>query len=217
MTISKKVSAPEDPSNGSSGKTSTSKAKIKEVKQKVDIPRLQIAVMTLTLIGDSPLICHNWSNKSKTMMLDKMMHKATEARPARDPQQDFKDSLYPHPEGGYGFPVIGFKAAAVDAASFVDGITKVMLRGAFHINGELVKIQGIPTPREDMVRVGMGAADIRYRGEFKEWKAKLSIRFNSRVVSAEQITNMFMNAGFAVGVGEWRPQKDGNHGMFHVE
>jgi hypothetical protein len=63
----------------------------------------------------------------------------------------------------------------------------------------------------------MGTADLRYRAEFKKWKTTLTIRYNSRAISAEQITNMFQNAGFAIGVGEWRPQKDGRNGMFHVQ
>jgi hypothetical protein len=192
-------------------------AATKDVSKTISIPPLSISIMKLTLIGDSPLITHQWSAKAKKMMLDKQMKKATGAREAKNPEQDYKDSLYMHPDGGYGFPAIAFKAAAVDAATFVDGITKVEMRGAFHINDELVKIEGSPAPREDVVRVGMGTADLRYRAEFKKWKTTLTIRYNSRAISAEQITNMFQNAGFAIGVGEWRPQKDGRNGMFHVQ
>jgi len=192
-------------------------AATKDVSKTISIPPLSISIMKLTLIGDSPLITHQWSAKAKKMMLDKQMKKATGAREAKNPEQDYKDSLYMHPDGGYGFPAIAFKAAAVDAATFVDGITKVEMRGAFHINDELVKIEGSPAPREDVVRVGMGTADLRYRAEFKKWKTTLTIRYNSRAISAEQITNMFQNAGFAIGIGEWRPQKDGRNGMFHVQ
>ena len=70
--------------------------------------------------------------------------------------------------------------------------------------------------REYMVRIGMGTADIRYRGEFKKWSTTLHIRYNSNAMSAEQIVNLFNVAGFACGVGEWRPQKDGSYGCFHV-
>ena len=192
-------------------------AATKDVSKTISIPPLSISIMKLTLIGDSPLITHQWSAKAKKMMLDKQMKKATGAREAKNPEQDYKDSLYMHPDGGYGFPAIAFKAAAVDAATFVDGITKVEMRGSFHINDELVKIEGTPAPREDVVRVGMGTADLRYRAEFKKWKTTLTIRYNSRAISAEQITNMFQNAGFAIGIGEWRPQKDGRNGMFHVQ
>jgi len=183
----------------------------------IELPKLNIQQLQVTLIGDAPLICHAWSVKAKKQMLDKQMKRAKTAKEAKDPEQDFKDSLYPYPGGGYGFPVVAFKAAAVDACSHVEGVTKVEARGAFHINGELAKIEGMPTPREDMVRVGMGTADIRYRGEFKEWRTTLTIRFNANVLSAEQIVNLFNTAGFAIGVGEWRPQRDGSYGLFHVE
>ena len=89
-------------------------------------------------------------------------------------------------------------------------------RGAFHIDGDLVSIQGKPTMREDMVRIGKGVADIRYRGEFKTWSVRLRIRYNANVLSAEQIINLFETAGFGIGVGEHRPQKNGQNGLFHV-
>jgi hypothetical protein len=183
----------------------------------VSIPAMQIGQFEITLIGDSSLVCHKWSDKAKKQMLGKQMKEAKQAREAKDPVQDYKDSLYEYPGGGYGFPTIAFKAAAVDACSHAGDITKVLARGAFHIDGDLVKINGKPQMREDMVRVGMGQADIRYRGEFIEWSATFSIRYNRSVLSPEQIVNLFNIAGFAIGVGEHRPQKDGSWGMFHVK
>jgi hypothetical protein len=182
----------------------------------VTLPKLQISTMQITLVGDSPLICHRWSEKARKQILDKHMHKAAEAKGAKDPEQDFKSSLYPMPDGkGYGFPAVAFKAAAVDAALFADA-KKTTMRGSFHIDTDLVPIDGKPTSRVDMVRVGMGQPDVRFRGEFKQWKATLRIRYNSAAISAEQIANLFNTAGFAIGIGEWRPQKDGSFGMFHV-
>jgi hypothetical protein len=182
----------------------------------IELPRLKLQTMQITLVGDSPLICHAWSKKAKAAMLAKQMKKAAQAKAAKDPEQDFKDSLYAHPDGGWGFPAVAFKASAVDACTHIANITKVEARGAFHIDGELVKIEGKPTPREDMVRIGMGVADIRYRGEFKKWRCTFSLRYNANVISVEQILNLFNTAGFAVGVGEWRPSRDGSNGMFHV-
>lgn len=185
--------------------------------QTVTLPRLNLQNITLRLVGDSPLICHAWSAKAKKQMLDKQMKKANVGKEAKNPEQDYFDSLYPHPAGGYGFPAVAFKAAAVDAASFVDGITKVQMRGAFHIPGELLQIEGEPSPREDMVKIAMGTSDIRFRGQFEKWAVNVPIVFNANAISAEQIVNMFSVAGFACGVGEWRPQRDGSYGRFHVE
>ena len=70
--------------------------------------------------------------------------------------------------------------------------------------------------REDMVRVGMGTADIRYRPEFPKWRAEMTLRYNADAISLDQIVNIFNLAGFGVGVGEWRPERDGQFGMFHV-
>ena len=183
----------------------------------IEVLKLDIKTLNVKIIGDSPLICHRWSDKAKKMMLDKHMGKASPGKEHKSPEADFMSSLYPMGNGKYGFPSIAFKCAAVDACtSLGKALTKVAVRQAFHIQGELVEIKGTPTMREDMVRVGMGTADIRYRAEFREWSCVLTIRYNARALSAEQITNLVETAGFAVGVGEWRPEKNGQNGLFHV-
>lgn len=183
----------------------------------IELPKLDIKQIRITLVGDAPLICHRWSEKAKKQMLDKQMKKAKTAKEAKNPEQDYKESLYLHPDGGYGFPAVGFKASAVDACSHIEGVTKVEARGSFHIVGDMVKLKGSPSMREDMVRIGMGTADIRYRAEFREWECDLLIRYNANMLSPSQIINLFNVAGFAIGVGEWRPQRDGSFGMFHVQ
>jgi hypothetical protein len=188
----------------------------------IELPKIDLKTIEIVVVGDTPLITHRWSEKAKKAILDKQRQKATNKKEAKDPEQDFKDSLYQHPAGGYGFPAIGFKAAAVTACTSVHSITKVAARQTFQVgdsfdSSELIRIFGDePIMREDMVRIGMGTADIRYRGEFQKWWAVLKIKFNSNVMSAEQIFNLFNVAGFGVGVGEWRMERDGQFGCFHV-
>lgn len=183
----------------------------------VELKPMDIRHIEITLVGDAPLIVHRWSEKAKKEMLDKQLGVTkTKKRDPKNPEQDYLDSMYITDDGGYGFPAVGLKAAAVSAARQIDGLPMTFLRGAFHIDGELVKIDGTPSMREDMVRVGMGTADIRYRAEFKKWTTTFVIRYNTSAISAEQIVNLFDIAGFAVGIGEWRPEKDGAFGMFHV-
>jgi hypothetical protein len=120
----------------------------------------------------------------------------------------------------FGFPSTGFKQAAL-SGGYRSGMTKdkVSIMGAFHIDVELVRIVGVPEMRMDMVRLsGVGnPADIRFRAEFKEWSAVIPVKYNDSVISAEQIFNLFNVAGFCVGIGEWRVEKNGNHGMFHID
>ena len=197
--------------------------------ERIVIPEIELRVMKIKIIGDSPLITHKWSEKAKRMMLEKQMKKATKGKDAKDPWMDFCEALYwldgmpeePTEEdiekARFGFPACAFKAAAVDAGFQQEVLAKkTTARGAFHILGDMVEIHGAPEMREDMVRIGMGTADIRYRPEFKEWWTELTIRYNPNVMSAEQIVNLINLGGFANGVGEWRPSKDGSFGTFHV-
>lgn len=182
---------------------------------KIELPALRIETLSLMLIGDSPLIVHAWSEKAKRQMLDKQMKKAKQAKEAKDPEADYEACFYRTEMGGYGFPAIGVKAAMVSAARFTDQ-KMTMMRGAFHIDCEMLSVIGEPRPREDMVRVGMGTADIRYRPEFVDWRIPVDVKFNANAISAEQIANLLNTAGFAIGIGEWRPERNGQYGRFHV-
>lgn len=200
----------------------------------IELPRLRIETLEIPIVGDSPLIVHKFSEKAKKQMLDKQMKKASAGKEAKDPWRDFVESMYwldgmPQEaiiqEAGeslvssarFGFPAVGFKAAAVTACTSIGSITKVAARQAFHVEGEFIEIKGPPpSMREDIARVGMGTADLRYRGEFDPWCAVLTVKYNANLMSAEQVVNLFETAGFAVGVGEWRPERDGPYGRFHV-
>jgi hypothetical protein len=199
------------------------------------IPAINIQYADITVAGDSPLIVHKWSEKAKKEILDKQMKKAkTRGHDAKDPVRDFIESLYwldGEPEekteegfasaiqngARFGFPSVAFKASAV-AAGYRSGVTKdkVSMNAAFHIDVEMVEINGIPEMREDMVRVGMGTADIRYRGMFSEWSATFRVKYNASAISLEQLVNLFNLGGFACGIGEWRAEKGGAFGSYHV-
>lgn len=72
--------------------------------------------------------------------------------------------------------------------------------------------------REDMVRVGMNKADIRYRGEFVNWYTDLTVSFNKNgAYKLDDIITIINAGGNVCGIGEWRPEKDGINGRFHVE
>lgn len=189
----------------------------KKTAESIVLPELKQREVVIQLRGTSPLLMHKFSEKSKREMLDKMQGKAKASkREIRDPEKDYQESMYVRPDGSYGFPALAFKNAVVTAANDA-GIQKVLARRAFHVTGdELVKIDGAPTMREDTVRVGMGSTDLRYRAEFQEWSTEIPLIFNEGVISLEQLLNLFRIAGFGVGVGDWRPERNGMHGTWEV-
>lgn len=207
----------------------------------IDIKPINIVTTTVRIAGDTPLIMHRWSEKAKRMILEKQMKKTkSSAKEAKNPVEDFIESIYwmggkpsEYTEEAFeeacrngarfGFPVTAIKQATISSA-YRNGITKDMasLRGAFFIAGEeselLAEVKGCtPTMREDMVRVGMGVADIRFRGEFANWYMDLQVSYNANgAYTLDQIINLINVGGFSCGIGEWRPEKDGNYGMYHV-
>ena len=206
----------------------------------IEIRPIEIKKVTIRIVGDTPLIMHAWSEKAKRMMLEAQMGVAKgKKKEAKNPVDDFIRSMYwltPMPEDGtmesfeeaisngarFGFPVTAFKQAAISAAYRMGWAKdKMSMRGAFFIdsdeNGMIEIHSDTPEMREDMVKVGMGTADIRYRGEFKNWYADLTISYNANgQYSLENIVNIINAGGYVCGVGEWRPERDGQNGMFHV-
>ena len=206
----------------------------------IEIRPIEIKKVTIRIVGDTPLIMHAWSEKAKRMMLEAQMGIAKgKKKDAKNPVDDFIRSMYwltKMPEDGtmesfeeaiangarFGFPVTAFKQAAISAAYRMGWAKdKMSMRGAFFIdsdeNGMIEIHSDTPEMREDMVKVGMGTADIRYRGEFKNWYADLTISYNANgQYSLENIVNIINAGGYVCGVGEWRPERDGQNGMFHV-
>ena len=74
-----------------------------------------------------------------------------------------------------------------------------------------------PIMREDIVRVGAGSTDLRYRPEFAEWAMVLTLEYDSKALTQEAILNLIDRAGVGVGLGEWRPEKGGEYGRFEVD
>ncbi len=203
-------------------KNGVSKKPTEKVAQKnVQLPEMDIRKTTFFVEGDTPLIVNNFSEKAKKQMLDKQTKKATKGREAKNPEEQYMNSLYVFDDKKTtGFPAVGFKAAMVRAGKQLS-IPMTDSRGRFHVmanEGDLVEIYGKHTMREDMVRLATGVADIRFRGEYKKWKAKLTITFNASVISEEQLANLIRYAGFSCGIGEWRPEKSnsGSFGLFHL-
>ena len=206
----------------------------------IEIKPLDIKEVPIKIVGDTPLIVHAWSEKAKRQMLEAQMKTTkTKAKEIRDPYSDFINSMYwltEKPEctpeafeealkngAKFGFPVGAIKMAGNSAAYRLGWVKNQMgLRGSYFLKTEFGEYAQIvsenPVMREDMVRIGMGSADLRYRAEFNNWSMNLILEYNaSGEHTLEQIINVLNAGGYVCGLGEWRPEKDGNYGRFHIE
>lgn len=125
----------------------------------------------------------------------------------------------------FGFPVTGVKSAGISAV-FRNGLhkNKVSLQAGFFIRGEgeqqltEIKFEGPVGIRQDTVRVGMGSADMRYRPVFENWSMNLEVQFDKNgVLDLTNIVNIINRGGHFNGIGEWRLEKGGQFGAYHVE
>lgn len=209
------------------------------------LKQMEIKEAVIRIVGDSPLIMNRWDPKAKQMILDKQMGvKKAEKKANKNPNECFVESIYwisgkpksysdedieaaiNSTDARYGFKCTSFKQAMQVTAYRMGWEPNQMgLRGALFIvpdayvdGDDLVELKGSkPRNRDDMVKVGMGVADIRFRGEFTGWYCDLHIRYDSSMYSLDYLVNILNAAGFKNGMGEWRVERDGQFGMFHVE
>lgn len=197
----------------------------------VQLTRIDAETLRVPIIGTSPLIVHNFSEKSRRQMLESQQGKK-KVKEIRDPRAEYEAAFYriAHEDGteGYGFPVTAFKAATTGAARFYDkSVTMTALRQFLFMRGVmskgdpqmLVEINGEPEMREDVVRLGGASrsADLRYRPMFPEWSCVLEVTYVKSSIDRNSVLSLIDAGGMGIGVGEWRPEKRGEFGTYAVD
>lgn len=191
---------------------------------------------SMWIVGDTPLITHAWSEKAKREMLQKQVKATKPGKEARDPEQDFVNSLYEMGKDQFGFPVTGVKNCILAAAHKDKGIARSSVMGALYLDADMVRVRPAlagaicdmplvriygsdPEMREDMVRIGAGlnkTANLSYRGQFTVWAMKITGRLNSTVITDEALAFLVNESGMSCGIGEWRNERKGVFGAFHL-
>lgn len=204
----------------SNGGTPAAQQEVSEIQ----IDRIAVSRMRVPISGTTPLIVHRFSEKAKKKMLDDMQGRKSPKQP-KDPAAEFEGAFYRFEDGSNGFPVIAFKAATIGAARFYGKeVTMTSLRQFLFFRGEpgldgvsLTPIEGEATMREDVVRVGKGGTDLRYRPEFREWSTTLDVTYVTSALTQSSVLSLIDAGGLGVGVGEWRPEKRGDNGCYQVD
>lgn len=196
--------------------------------QQITIQPLKVERAVLHITSLSPLIMHAWSAKAIKQIEDKQQMKTKTGKVPRDPQQDFEDARYKINKSQDGIPALCVKNCIVEAGVMAD-IPKTTLRKCIFVlptharQGEeentLLPIICPSGPRlkQDMVKIAMGTADVRYRPIYHGWECKVPVEFIASRITLDQLVNLLDRAGYSVGLGEWRPQKNGTYGRFRVE
>lgn len=184
---------------------------------------IQSVIVTLRGLPGSPLVIHAFSEKAKAEIRAKQQKKVKRAKEERKPEDEFLAARYVDGKGRECAPVTALKKAIITAASAFDGLTKVALRQAIFVAPtvdrasqfvpiEIPSANGKGSPavavmREDPVTIGMGTRALTYRPEYAEWQLRITIDYNPRLVSEDQLRGLVEQAGWGVGICEGRPEK----------
>lgn len=190
-----------------------------EHKKEIKIDPIKIGEMKVEIIGTSPLLMEKMSDEVAQGLTDIMEGKGRDKKKIRDFGNEVESKIHRTSDGKVGFPTSGFKKALVESAPYMDGMNKKLANS--------IIIVGFITPisfKEQVVNKVIGRDSGRnrsprpiWRPEFRDWSCELKVRYNSALITPEQIIGLFKLAGFHIGVGGWTPQHSGQFGMFTIK
>lgn len=172
--------------------------------------------VALEIEGTAPLIQNAFSQKAVEQMLRKHMGIRVE-REKKKPRECIENATVRNQNGDVCVPPTAIKKAMLSAATGDKSLKKTVLRTSLFIEGQSVPLTYEKMePRMDMVRTsGINRQpDVRFRPMFVNWKARLSVVFSDQI-AVQTIVDLLNRAG-TIGLGEWRPEKDGTFGTFRV-
>lgn len=193
----------------------------------VIIHPLRLKVFPVTIQGITQLVVHRFDEKMQRQIggLDPAGRGRKKQREPRNPEQEYKDSLYlMNDQIRYGFPTSKIKKAIVMAAHRDLGLPRTSVRSGLFIlceDGEWlspINSPDGPKMRKDIVRLASGVPDMRFRGSFPTWEIDLRVEIDLDKLSLQDSLNLIERSGHGVGIGEARPEKsDIGWGRFRVK
>jgi hypothetical protein len=187
-----------------------------------------------TLKGVSPYMQARFSAKAMQKMRDKQASgsqaKKGAKREPRNFDDDFVQAQHISTDGWNGIPASAFRNASIDVCRIV-GFKMTLAKMSIFVEADgldmvdgtpLVRLlAGKPEKTELAVRNATGVVDIRVRPMWREWGAKLRVRFDADQFTTSDVANLLARAGQQVGIGEGRPfSKESNglgFGLFTIE
>lgn len=197
-----------------------------KVEKTLQISPPKIERLALKIVGNAPYVQNKFSQKAREQMRQTQERGSAgkvggSKRQPKDFQAAYEQALHVSEEGWYGIPAASFRVAMISACRIV-GFKMTLAKLSVFVFADgldadegtpLVRIYGDPEINESMVRVGMGASDIRWRPMWRRWHAIVRISYDAEQFTTDDVINLLMRAGMQVGIGEGRPDSKSSAGM----
>lgn len=182
-------------------------------------------VVEFVIRGTAPYVAAKFPEKARQMMQAKHeaggTAKGKKAREARDFGADYMASIHFDEAGKAGIPASAFRKAMISACRLVNfKMTLAKLSVFVEADGydatdgtPLVHIEGKHEMNISSVRNATGVCDLRSRAMWRQWSAKVRVRFDSEQFTLSDVSNLMARVGMQVGIGEGRPDSRESAGM----
>lgn len=206
---------------------STKASKGEQPNIELAIQNINVRDMDVAVIGNTPLIMNRMSEKVRQELLlpgrkKTNADKKSTAALKHDPYGEYQSGFYRSKDESaltaFHLPGGSFTKSMGTAALDIPGATKAQIQRYIRVKDLSVQVYGVPQIFMATVRT-MGinrTPDIRTRPIFPEWAAVFSISYVSDFVTPNTIGTLLSSAGFLSGVGDWRSEKGGPYGQFHM-
>ena len=184
-----------------------------------------IKTAEFSIQGTSPYMQLKFSEKVKQQLMEThragSTAKSKKKKEPRDFEADYESAKHISDEGWVGIPASAFRNACISACRVCGfQMTKAKLSVFVEADGfdkdegtPLVRIYGEPEMNVGHVRNATGVVDLRARPMWREWSAKVRIRWDADQFTMLDITNLLSRVGMQVGIGEGRPDSKSSTGM----
>jgi len=195
----------------------------------IAVPRPRQSLIEAVLVGIEPgLLINPFDRKAEEQLLASMQKgTAKRTRADKDPEREYAARLAAVrlPEDDtYWLDIRAFKKAMCRGAKSVDKLNMTDVRGGVFVVQDSVinqkpvaHIAGVAERYSCHASNKGGSPDYRTRVLLPAWRYTLRFLVDTSILSVDQSMLCLVNAGTGVGVGDWRPEKDGVHGRWTVE
>lgn len=180
---------------------------IKKIEKTIDSQLLmtRTAEMKVKIIGLTPLICNSLRGRERPT--------------TPTPEQEFQDSLYEKINGNHVFPAAGPKKAMSTAGGQINKkpFKYGNVNSCVWIKETFLVIEGDEPLRFPAWVTVKNAKIKRIRAMFENWKMKMTVGYYADVFTDPAQIVYLVNYAGRIGIGDWRPEKKGDHGRFVID
>lgn len=182
--------------------------------------RSPTAKLLIRVDGIRPLMTHNPSSMTTSSGDPKKGSRIPE------PTDEAEAGTYRLEDGTCAIKGEGFRASILGAASAWKAKNRATMKS--HLSHIIISEELVPLTYHDGKPIREYSIDarraivqrqgiIRHRPKFDEWTAEFTVEYDPKLVTDPKMIVMIANdAGNRMGVGDNRPQKNGNFGRFVV-